>query len=405
MIISTKNVRASGDQILPMRINWDDGYRDSYVFKTDVITSHTGREQRRAVRNRPRREIELSATFDREIKWLLDNHMAKFQHARTLVPDISKPLVTVSDLGIGNQSCSYIGDAFWLSAGRRVLLVNRDLIETRTVSGFTTTTILFTEDDGLFEFPAGTRIFPASAGRLDLEFDANRLVSSVAASKVSFQVEPGGESYDQGTPYELLGEREFFTQRHNYADSLGVTYAQARDDVDMGFGRIQHYLPQAFSRRNIRIQLLASSSAEIGEIVSFFHRMKGRVGEFFMPTWEQDVVFSSMPGNGRFIVVDGQSFGHSFKDSTVFRRLMVIMKDGTRIQLEVDFIEILTDTNSTVIWLKEDLPPLLFNDTTVDRICWVLLCRFASDRIDVDYQANSVANIAPTITTLENFDL
>jgi hypothetical protein len=420
-IASTVHPTESGDQILPLKVNWVEGFNDIYNFKTDLIVSHTGKEQRRAIRDRPRRSVEMQVTFDNRKLYFLNMHMSRNQHSRTLIPDITKPLITQNvlrasyldindDFVAGDIVCPCQGDGYWPTPGQTVLLINGETIESRTLSAAATngevTTLVFVENDGKVEFPEGTRIFPALVGRPESsDFEANRVISTVATTQLSFQVEPGSETYDQGTQYERVNGRELFEKRHNYSGLKELSYDQNREILDFGFGRMNYYTPHRHPSRTMSISVLASSTAEVNEVISFFHRMRGRLGEFFMPTWENDVEFATMPGNGKFITIDGKAFGYAFKDSTVFRRLMVTMRDGSVIQLSVDFIEILDDTDTTVIWLNETLPARVFDTSTVDRISWLLLCRFASDRLEVNYETNSVANMTLAITTLENFDL
>ena len=61
-VVSTRTPSASDEvRIVPVRHNWGSAYRVSLEFKTDIITSGNGREQRRAVRELPRHTIDITA--------------------------------------------------------------------------------------------------------------------------------------------------------------------------------------------------------------------------------------------------------------------------------------------------------------------------------------------------------
>jgi hypothetical protein len=144
---------------------------------------------------------------------------------------------------------------------------------------------------------------------------------------------------------------------------------------------------------------------QVYALLNFFQRHKGMNREFFMTTWEDDVPFSSLSGGGLSILINGTSFGIAYKDSTVFRRIMIRYADGTISQHKVDYVEVLPDTFSSVLRVVEPLPVTEITPQNVRGISWVLCARFASDRMDVDFLTSDKASISIPIQTLENNEL
>src|SRR5690606_33643845 len=68
--------------------NWSQRYEESYEFLTDIFTSRSGKEQRRALRNTPRKSVSFQAmAYDNELRWF-NRMMAGHQANSFLLPDL-----------------------------------------------------------------------------------------------------------------------------------------------------------------------------------------------------------------------------------------------------------------------------------------------------------------------------
>ena len=181
-------------RLFPGRINWAEPYTFSYEFRTDIITSENGYEQRRAVRDLPRQEIEFSAIYHGRDKLRLDAFFATSLQNPTLMPEWSRFAVMVEAMEADQQSVPIRelpdeNPETWLYPGAVVILVNGSQMETRFLDGATKENVSF-RDSSRTRWPAGTRVYRALHGRLDMEPSAPRRTSQVSEMRVRFFVDP-----------------------------------------------------------------------------------------------------------------------------------------------------------------------------------------------------------------------
>lgn len=409
--------------------NWRDRYRVSYEFKTDIITSGAGIEQRRAVRANPRRFLEWTSHHTRASKLQLDWLMTRGLANEMVVPEAVKYLYMTSALGLEEIAPAVhatvltvtfsspvepfpdpTSPPYWLRPGMTVLLVDKARIESRTVAGFSfdggtrTGSIRFAERSGNV-FPVGTRIHAGVYGHLQGEPRTARLTDDVLTIRSQFEVRPGSEVYADTAPPDLLGVRDLFTRRPNWKDGTEVSYVFARSDIDYDYGAVVREKLCDFPSRLISADFIGRDHEDVQGVIDFFHRQRGRRGDFFLPTWENDIPFLAITGAGYAILIDGVFFGLTYKNSTVFKRIMLRMADGRNLHFEVDFVDVLPDTNGSVLWVRDRLPVEEITPDSVRAISWVLVVRFASDRLDIDWVTDAVAQFSLSFQVLENIDL
>lgn len=414
MLASTYVPSEDGLNVFPSVPNWKDKVRISYEYKTDIITSGEGTEQRRAVRYYPRRSVEFSAIFTGESKLHLDWFMVRGLADKAAVIEPSKYVTTRGVLEPKQRQISYtpqfdpfpneIDPPYWMRTGIPVMLVDGLKMEVRTLSGYSRSDVQFAEESTL-SFSPGTRIYPALLGHIRPEPLGSRITNETGTLAVRFDVDPGSETFAPTAAGELLDGREIFMKRANWSNGVDATYVYQREDEDYGFGAISHFKPYDFASRIIKGSYVGKNHREVKEVVDFFMRMRGRQKDFFLPSWENDIPFYAISGNGFAILVEGRMFGHTYKDSTVFRRIMLRMTDGSYRHHMVDFIEVLDDTDFSVLWVRERLPVEELTPQSLIGISWVFAARFASDLLDIDWLTDSVAQFGISFQLLENFDL
>lgn len=410
--------------VIALPVNWDDPYTLAYEFKTDIITAEKGYEQRRAVRFRPRMEISYTTQYQGEAKRTVDGFLAMRQAATTFMPEWSRSVVLTEDLQrtytedgeikddgltVSMERIDIVNDK-WINSGDTVILVCPWYAETRVVASVKETSFDFVEASDTL-FPAHlTRVYRAVEGHIDLRPSSPRLTKSVATLKVSFRVSPDStiiHAPEEGYAFPVQGYRHFFDLRPNWAEDVDVTFDAPRQEVDYGFGAVSHHNPIEFSSRETKASYVLRGRKEVAQMVQFFASMRGRARSFLLPTWEDDLAFYAIAGNGRAILIRGTGFAHLYERNTVYRRIMIRLRNGaeTEIHRIVDYIEPLPDTDSSVIWLTEALPPEQFTAKNIIGIHWVLATRFASDRLEIEYLTSETAQFAPTFRSLENYEL
>lgn len=409
MVISTIYPSPSDPaRIVPLPHSWDRPFRVSFEYQTDILTSSNGKEQRRAVRVSPRLYTEHNFVMDRLDKVAWDAYMAAWQPKPAVIGLEHLAVVLLSTMSAGSFTASVRGfedAAFYFEPGSTVILSNGRRRETRTVATCGASSITFS-DNSPVAWPADTRIMPAGIGQPDNGPNTVRVISRAGTSALRTMFAPDKQPAIPviGEP-ELVGGREIFMKRLNWANGPEVQHAWDRDPVDAGFGVVAQYYANAFPTRIFKANYVGKDHTDAYEVINFFMRHYGMNREFLLPTWEDDIPFVAIAGGGLAILVEGTNFAYGYMDSTVFRRIMIRFVDGTYFHDLVDYIEPLPDTDSSVIWLKDMLPVEKMTPANIAGISWVLVSRFAIDRLDVDFLTNSVATFPISMQSLENYEV
>lgn len=390
--------------ILPLVHNWREAYTTTHEYKTDIIESENGNEQRRAVRNEPRRAIRLmdSITGENRLKFL--SYLRKHQSKATIIPDILYKMKMFEPPEPDSFAGSIVGAyPLWMKVGGDVILSEGYNMETRKITALPGNGVIIFAETSEHVWGGRTFIQPALFGRINDDLPIDQITNTVQEQIVTFEVTPGGAPETNFTNGEYVDWREIFMLKPDWASGVEVGYQAPREDVDYGFGVVAYFDRIPYPRRQMRGDYIASTHAKAQAVIDLFNRCQGRLKELLIPTWEDDIRFQFIfPGLAQ-IVVSGTDFADEFQDSTVYRRIMLRMKDGTYIHRAILDIVALPETNASVITLNEELDgDLTYNHDTVRGISWVLAARFATDKLEIEWLTSTACQYRLTFLTLEN---
>lgn len=381
----------------PFRVNWKAGATEQIAFKTDVVTSRTGREQRRSVRPLPRYSYEWS-TWAKADRFRELAGRAYGKAGRSLVLPHPTDRIRLPAPAAASASTLLIDPLpEWLQPGVYAILEGdtRELIRVQAL-GTGEITI-----DGLLlaDWPAGTILRRAMYGVLDPAFTMKMRTSDLASFSVRFEADPGDAYQDgPGTAGDVFNGREVFPYRPNWTDGLELGIDSGRETVDYGFGLIAHTLPLRAPLATVKGTYLARSWDEAKAIKQFFIRQQGQRGEFFMPTWTNDIIPRSNVQTNT-IITEGLADYYRYKDEMIHRAVVLRETDGT---LHYNRIIAVADNGSGhTRFTVESLWPEVFQLKQIKSICFMPLTRFLNDTITIDWQTGEVANFVLTFKQLE----
>lgn len=394
------------DLVWPFPPNWEDGVEIEYEFKTDIIRSTTAREQRRQLRQTPRKSLRFSAVMMNNTARLEYRRlMTANQRGRFYVPELTRYVTTVSDMA--SEAISVEVDQtppWWLAEHDNYVLLSyngewalRRIDFVGTDSNSESEIIYFKSDDSN-EWPAGTRIYPAISSWVSDETQAELLTNYVQTVDLRFLAAPGLEAIETvPAATTFFDGRELWLKKPNWANPPGVQDFHPTIFLDAGVGRMNREVDQDFQQTRMALSYTGRNFAEAEELRHFMMRCAGQCREFFMPTWQKDIIASQgwISGDDQ-IIVDGVDFASVYADDPVRNGagVAIILWDGTIIYKQVQDIFAETDSNGaySVIQLTEIMGQDIDLED-VDKICWVPLWRFATDTFTFSWLTNTVCEV------------
>lgn len=407
MLVSTIRPNLSETHALyPLTHNWRDALEYAYEFKTDIIEADEGNEQRRAVRNEPRRTVVMSTQATGANKPALDRFLYVRQSKTTVIPDMiyAVKMLTPPMPGSNVGSLTEAAPA-WVEVGADVVIMDGHRMETRKIEALPNpTTIVFAENSPAV-FGTDAYMAPMLTGYINDSLSSEHPINVAQEQRVTFEVDPGSELMRQYFSGDYIEWREIFMLKPDWSQGIEIDYEAVREDVDYGYGMVARFERFGFPRRVMRADYLAVNWSVAQKVIDLFCRCQGRLKELLLPTWENDVPYDSITGGTSQIIVRGQDFAYTYQDSRVFKRVMFRMADGTYIHRKIEDMIALPETDASVITLDEPLPAIPFNPSTLHGISWVMAARFASDRLEIEWITRTVARFRLTFQTLENTEI
>jgi len=327
--------------------NWERGVTEEVSYRTEVITSRDGTEQRIAqrvnpryvfrfgVRVGPRRAAELERLLVRRQAW---NY--RFPHPRASV------LLDRGHPGAAGFSGRFDGEPVVTARTDRVL---------------------------------------------DLE--------------VAVKVNPGVYVGDYLTSYEYPEGLEYhdglevLTLEPNWADPVRITFGQKSEMFDLQRGVTGFNTPERFTNRTIQCGYMLRNEEQENILRGLFARMRGQQGEFYVadPLSAQIVLTSGISAGAASITIPGPEFYRRFHTEEIYRNIAIQTRTGF-LYCRISSIT-LVGGNSRVS-LTDTLPEIPLSD--IIGVRWLLKMRFAADTLVFDWDTAAVGRITLTLRALED---
>lgn len=393
----------TGGELWTVAPNWKTPFTVTYEFKTDIFTSRSGKEQRRAGRSTARRNLKFLVTRTGSDAWAVRRMLNNFQGAPVQMADHSR-FSRVTAAALASQSSAVVDDLAqrsWLAPGRTVVLFNAGTYALAEVVGVNagSRAVTFAGPFGR-DWPIGTKVLPLLTGKLEDSIAIRNHTARAIEADIAFNADPGlDEPDDAGVPLVIFNDREVFTYDPNFAQPLSGDFARKVDTVDFGRGRTATYLPVAFGSRTRRLQMLLRTQAERRALVGLFLRQKGMRGEFYMPTFEADFTpVATAPLGGTSASFADTALHDTFQADAVHRAIVIAKADGSAVAYRRVSGTGTSGGNTT---LTVDAPWPFAIDSTV-RINWLVVHRFAADQLSVECVTDEVSQVQVPVVSLED---
>lgn len=284
--------------------NWTNSLDESLIWQTDILTSITGAEQRRAMRYHPRREFEFEVAIQGDERTLLDNLLITYGAQKWYLPlwhdvCISAHIAAAGSLYI---SCNH-AESSLLKPNEGVFITNGDPYDFEIAELSHTGPYGINLKTGLSRaWPAGTRVYPMVPARLTDQPNLKAITSNLMTSNVRFldQSQPLAPTTNARTPdsLQVFRSRPLMTLEPNRSENLTHTYERMLETLDNGSSlpRVLDTAKRAFPI--VEHEWTFEGRAELSAFYGILHGLRGRSQEIFMPTFMEDFQLLGDVANG-----------------------------------------------------------------------------------------------------------
>lgn len=379
-------------------------YQVTYDFRTEILTSRNAKEQRICLRNSPRKSLNYECQLINEELRAFKDLMWLWQQRAFVTPDWARFVQSTSRIASGSREIAIDASPAWLLPATQVLVSDGFRSELRLVEEVLDGVLyLVAQLDG--DWPVGTKVYQGLSGYMDTTLSAPRETNTVAKLTVNFAVSPLSEQFIEPAPAsQVFNGRELFLKRPNWIRGVQSSMSHEVDELDYDRGPVFRATPVAYGSESRRATYVNRNVAEVDEVLAFFFRMRGRQGEFYMPTWEYDFVPKVAASSGSSALrVAGYRLADSYGTSTVMKAMFVLLNNGTLITRKVISVARVNDSGGqdSVITVQGSWGVTVSEDTII-MSGWLPAWRLSSDSLTVEWLTNTVAQTQLTMQTLED---
>lgn len=388
----TIKVSTSGSRIVMLPFQAMAPLTETLDWKTNVITSNNGTEQRIRLRNSPRqtlsgahavRGIDTQVAINQLYSWI----------GRTWAVGVWFEAQQVTGLAAGATFIPCVTNVYDYRAGSLVGVwgstdINEALeVESVAANGLYLTTPLQNNYSTATVIPVRKGVVSGNATRKSVNLDSTVQITFNVSDNVSLATD---------TPTQYKGEDIYFDPLYLGNDEGPTDIIQTRlDRVDYEVGAFETYSPWTHSKVSRQIVYIHDNHSDLWKFRKWLHRRAGRLRPFWLPTFENDYILSMTGTLGSSITVLDKAHSTLGKSRT---HIAILDRAGNWYAREVQDISAVPGTGKASLTLDSAV------NVTVDNvvmICHIGLHRLDQDKVDLKHIGNKVCSCTVKVLEIE----
>lgn len=387
--------------------NWQSSIKESYEFKTDIMTSMSGNEQRRACRQVPKVFMAMDyLNHDVHQSNKMQNILYGWMNRSFSIPLWNWTTNLAADLAAGAVAIPTPTDGYpYKEKGTVALWVGVEDFEVCQIDTIGSG-VLNLVRPVIADWPKGTRVMPIVTGVAAKEVGAKKPTSKSVKSPVVWEL--AHECYDQmmGAPATATTYKGQTLQmgRVNRAEDMDYSFArEGREVVDYGSGaRIRDDFRQ-YTDVEFSAEWWLRNRGEISAFKQFLATRKGKCRRFFMPTWNHDLtVVADIPINSSALKCKNIGYVKYLLGASLLNDLVVFFRDGTY------QIKSITGANDNGDGTETITVNSVFNVSAVTKkenivmVSYLPCVRLTSDITELEYVTSTFAKYKAKVRVVRN---
>jgi hypothetical protein len=381
-------VTGSRLQFFSVAADWSEGIEESIEFLTDVLVAYSDNEQRRALRQLPRRALKYRAlTMNALDAAGMESMIYGWQQQPFGVPFWPDVQPLESAIPVGTYVIPVAtADRLFAPGGIVALFSNEYQFEALSIVSVASNAITCSSPT-TFAWAAGavTRVVPVVLCRLPASVEVKRFTSALDQVDVDFigeAMQPAPAPSISPTQYKGFDVLEI--QPNWAALPLNRTYKRSMVTIDPKVGPIEVIDKGGSPVVHQDFPWWLDTHPTITAFRAFILRRFGRLVPFWIPTWDQDLILAqNVLSTDAAINVSFEFYSQFLFPSTARRFLALIPTDGSA-NAYVEVVSSTSNGNGTeTLTLSAAVGKAFTMGSTM--ISFLTLVRLASDRVAIKW--------------------
>ncbi len=394
--IGGTDMQVTGSRITLFSVapDWGEGMEETFEFLTDVLKAYSDAEQRRALRQIPRRAMRYRAlTLNARDAAGMESLVWGWQNQPYGVPwwPDSQPLA--SDISAGTFVIPVAtADRQFAAGGLLAIWVNEFTFEALSIQSVGPTSVTTTSPTQFaWKGGPGTRVIPLFLCRLPNSVDVSRHSSEIDQVDLSFIPEVGQPSPAPTTSPTQYKGFDVLEVMPNWAEApLRRNYKRSLVSIDPKIGPIEVIDKGGTAIVGQEFPWWVDGHSNITAFRAFMLRRLGQFSAFWIPTWDQDLVlFQDVISTDAAIRVNSEFYTRFFFPTPSRRYIAFIPQDGSGNVYRK--ITAAVDNGDGTETLTLDNPTGKTFPKTSTMVSFLTFTRLASDSVSIKWDSTEHA--------------
>lgn len=400
--VGTVRLLVTGQRVIAFGFepNWAEQVKEWLEWLTDVITAHSGAEQRRGLRGLPRTGMEFEALIRAADKRYLDNILREWQSRSFAVPLWWDPcrLTAAAATGATVLTVDATADRGFQVGQLLIIWASARAQETVEVAAIAATTLTLALPLAS-AWPKNTLVYPAQIAQLAQTQGLDRRTAGAATARFAFQfIYPGaGTATESGAIYRA--EPVFF-DKPNWASDMSDEFERQLEILDYQTGA--RFIEDESNREKwfLTASWPLTSKAKRATFRRWLYARAGQYNGVWLPTHNADLIVTDTI-NSVDTVINIQYCGYALygaqaigrRDIAIFANNVVYMRRITG-SAEIS-------NNREQLSINQSLGVTL-QPSQVTRISFLKYARLAADRVEISHHTCAVAECKLTFASIDD---
>lgn len=386
------NVPITASRVLPLPYLFQAGLLETLAWKTKVITSYNGYEQRLKLRGSPRQEFRFDIALPREATNYIDSLFYAWRGMNFGIPVTSEGRFLSAPTSTSSPTLSVDTNYGDFRAGGLAIIYNSE-------TDYELVNIIALDANSITASANITKVFgvtalviPMRVGRL-LSDPSRMTTGSMVRIAANFGITDNTSLTVAASPLQYKGLDVFVDDQLTVGNSLTDVYDGRLDVIDFGTGAVDTFSigDKTKIQRDFGVQFENLEDAWNHRL--WLHRREGKLRPFWMPTHENNLILISttllvltlvVKDEGQqFLMAGRQDIAIRTKTGWVFREILSVGTVEGGLEIGVD---------SDIATLPED----------IEYISFLGRKRLASDVLELNWEGNKTGSTIVPVIEINN---
>jgi hypothetical protein len=387
-------LRVIGNRIVvfPFLADWKDGISEQLSWMSSVERSYDGSEQRRELRNAPRKNLQYQIKLlDRNDSARFENILFGWQGRSFAVPiPTSRTRLTAT---VGAASSILPIDTrdrgFYAGQAAVIMLSSKEFeaVEIATVSDSQVTLVRPTAQS----WPKSAYVFAAGTAHLQQQQVFNRANDFYGSSPLNwdFSVTDQNANVQTGAAAVTYRSQEVYLVKPNWSSRPSYTFQDMFDVFGVDDVGALDYATTSDWPTIIRQHAYQfRTRADIAAFRRFLRRRSGRVVPAWIPSWNDDfIVTEDVESSAGVLTVIDNGY-RTFVDAHEVRRDIAIFRRGVALPIMRRITDVVDNFDGTVNLVLDTTVGATFPTEQIKRVCHMNLFRLGSDSVTLQWHTD-----------------